>query len=56
MPPERSVLSSRSLRDENSRIRRDELDGAEPALTVIIADIYDDTWLLEIEAIAHQPT
>lgn len=51
-----TFLSSRTYRDENSEIRRNELDGADPAVTVIITDIYDDNWLLEIEAIAHQPT
>jgi hypothetical protein len=28
------------------------LGGHSPALTVIIADIFDSAWLLEIEAIA----
>lgn len=50
-----TFLSSRDYRTENSEIRREHLDGADPALTVIITGIYDDNWLLEIEAIAHQP-
>jgi 2-iminobutanoate/2-iminopropanoate deaminase len=28
------------------------LGGLSPALTVIIADIFDESWLLEIEAVA----
>lgn len=51
-----TFLSSRDYRAENSEIRREHLDGADPALTVIITGIYDDNWLLEIEAIAHQST
>ena len=33
-------------------VRRRVLGDHEPALTVIIADIFDEAWLLEIEAIA----
>jgi enamine deaminase RidA (YjgF/YER057c/UK114 family) len=47
-----TFLSDRAYRQENSAIRREALNGHTPALTVIIADIYDDAWLLEIEAIA----
>jgi 2-iminobutanoate/2-iminopropanoate deaminase len=47
-----TFLSDRAHRAENSAIRREVLNGHTPALTVIITDIYDDAWLLEIEAIA----
>ena len=47
-----TFLSSRDHRDANSSIRREFLGDHAPALTVIIADIYDEAWLLEIEAIA----
>jgi enamine deaminase RidA (YjgF/YER057c/UK114 family) len=45
-------LSSRQHSESNSRIREEFLEGHKPALTVIIAGIYDEQWLLEIEAIA----
>ena len=45
-------LSSREYAEDNSRIRREILQGHEPALTVIITDIFDKKWLLEIEAVA----
>ncbi len=45
-------LSDRRYREANYRIRHEVLGGHSPALTIIIADIYDDAWLLEIEAIA----
>ena len=46
-------LGSRHHADENARIRQEVLQGHAPALTVIIAGIFDDSWLLEIEAIAE---
>ena len=45
-------LSSRDYADANSRIRREILQDHEPAITVIISGIFDERWLLEIEAIA----
>jgi 2-iminobutanoate/2-iminopropanoate deaminase len=45
-------LSDRQFRGANSRIRHEVLGGHCPALTVIITGIYDEAWLLEIEAIA----
>jgi enamine deaminase RidA (YjgF/YER057c/UK114 family) len=45
-------LSSREHAEANSAIRREVLHGHEPALTVIITGIFDERWLLEIEAIA----
>ena len=45
-------LSDRQYRGENSRIRHEILGEHCPALTVIITGIYDESWLLEIEAVA----
>ena len=47
-----TFLSSREHRAANSRVRQEVLGDLAPALTVIIADIYDEAWLLEIEAVA----
>jgi 2-iminobutanoate/2-iminopropanoate deaminase len=47
-----TFLSDRRYRAENSLVRREVLKDRTPALTIIIADIYDEAWLLEIEAIA----
>jgi len=45
-------LSDRQYRDANSRIRAEVLGDHRPAVTVIIATIYSEEWLLEIEGIA----
>lgn len=45
-------LSDRKFREANAKIRHDILGGVSPALTVIIAGIYEEKWLLEIEAVA----
>ena len=45
-------LSDRNQRERNTAIRHEVLGGHSPAITVIIADIFDEAWLLEIEAIA----
>jgi enamine deaminase RidA (YjgF/YER057c/UK114 family) len=47
-----TYLSDRRYRDANGAIRREVLGARTPALTVVIAGIYDEAWLLEIEAIA----
>lgn len=47
-----TFLSDRAYREENSAIRQEVLAGLTPALTIIIAGIYDPAWLLEIEAVA----
>ena len=47
-----TFLSSREHADANGAIRREALGDHAPALTVIITGIYDERWLLEIEAIA----
>jgi enamine deaminase RidA (YjgF/YER057c/UK114 family) len=45
-------LSDRRFRQANYEVRHEVLKGRSPALTVIITGIYDEAWLLEIEAIA----
>jgi 2-iminobutanoate/2-iminopropanoate deaminase len=45
-------LADRRDREENARIRHEVLGDHHPALTVIITGIYDEAWLLEIEAVA----
>ncbi|WP_409526051.1 RidA family protein [Nitrincola sp. MINF-07-Sa-05] len=45
-------LSSREYAEMNSRIRQEILGEHRPALTIIIAGIFEEEWLLEIEAIA----
>jgi 2-iminobutanoate/2-iminopropanoate deaminase len=50
-----TFLTDRSQADENGRIRREVLDGHEPALTVVVAQTLDARWLLEIEAYAVAP-
>jgi 2-iminobutanoate/2-iminopropanoate deaminase len=47
-------LSDRVYREENSRIRKELLKEISPALTIIITGIYDEKWLLEIEAVAAE--
>lgn len=46
-----TFLADRRFADENSAIRRDVLGTLAPALTVVIAGIFDESWLLEIEVI-----
>ena len=45
-------LSDRQYREANYKVRHEVLGDCSPARTIIIADIYDEAWLLEIEAIA----
>lgn len=49
-----TFLSSRRYAEPNGRIRAEVLGGHRPALTVIITGIYDDGWLIEIEAVAAE--
>jgi enamine deaminase RidA (YjgF/YER057c/UK114 family) len=49
-----TFLSDRAYREDNSAIRRELLQGHAPALTVIVCDIYDKAWLLEIEVVAEK--
>lgn len=45
-------LSDRALIAQSAGLRQSVLGQRTPALTIIIAGIYDSAWLLEIEAIA----
>lgn len=45
-------LADRRYRAENAEVRREVLGMRTPALTIIIAGIYDEAWLVEIEAVA----
>jgi 2-iminobutanoate/2-iminopropanoate deaminase len=47
-------LSDRQYREANSRIRKELLGAISPALTIMITGIYDEKWLLEIEAFAAE--
>jgi 2-iminobutanoate/2-iminopropanoate deaminase len=47
-----SFLSDRKYRLANSKIRSETLGNHDPAVTIIICGIYEEEWLLEIEAIA----
>jgi enamine deaminase RidA (YjgF/YER057c/UK114 family) len=48
----RIYLSDRRYAMENRAVRQEVLGDRAPALTVIVADIFDAAWLLEIEAVA----
>jgi 2-iminobutanoate/2-iminopropanoate deaminase len=45
-------LSDRALIAQSAGLRQEILGDRAPALTIILAGIYDSAWLLEIEAIA----
>ena len=47
-----TFLADRDHAQENSAIRQEVLAGLTPALTIIIAGIYDPVWLLEVEVVA----
>lgn len=49
-----TFLSDRRYRQENSETRQRILGNHQPAITVIIAGIYEEEWLLEIEVIAAE--
>lgn len=48
----RTYLADRRYGLENRAIRNEVLGGRQPALTVVVAGIFDEAWLLEIEAVA----
>jgi 2-iminobutanoate/2-iminopropanoate deaminase len=50
-----TFLSSRDLATINTAVRQEVLGDHRPALTVVIAEIFDPRWLLEIEAVAAAP-
>lgn len=47
-----TFLSDRRYADQNRAVRLEVLEGRQPALTVIITGIFDEDWLVEIEAVA----
>jgi enamine deaminase RidA (YjgF/YER057c/UK114 family) len=47
-----TFLSNRRFALENREVRIRRLAGRQPALTVIVAGIFDEAWLVEIEAVA----
>ena len=47
-----TFLSDRKYNIENRAVRAEVLRDLTPALTVIIAGIFDESWLLEIEVVA----
>lgn len=47
-----TFMSDRRYALENREVRLRVLAGRQPALTVIIAGIFDEAWLVEIEAVA----
>ena len=47
-----TYLSGREHRAVNAAVRQEILGGHRPALTIVITGIYDEAWLLEIEAVA----
>lgn len=49
-----TFLASRAHAGANGVVRRSILGAHAPAITVIIAGIFDERWLLEIEATAAQ--
>jgi 2-iminobutanoate/2-iminopropanoate deaminase len=49
-----TYLSDRHHATANREIRSDYLGSIAPAMSVVIASIFDEKWLLEVEAIAAQ--
>ncbi len=47
-----TFLSDRRYRRENYEVRKAVLGPRQPAITILIAGIYDEAWLLEIEVVA----
>jgi enamine deaminase RidA (YjgF/YER057c/UK114 family) len=47
-----TFLSSRDYADANREVRGKFLGSHAPALTVIITGIFDEQWLIEVEAVA----
>ncbi len=47
-----TFLSDRAYALENREVRVRRLAGRQPALTVIVTGIFDQAWLVEIEAVA----
>ena len=49
-----TFLADRKYRQGNYEVRHKLLGEHQPAMTIIIAGIYDEKWLLEIEVIAGE--
>lgn len=49
-----TFLVDRKYRDENRDVRMAMLDGHTFALTVVLAGMFEDGWLLEVDAIAEK--
>lgn len=49
-----TFLVDRKYRDENREVRMEMLEGHTFALTVVLAGMFEDGWLLEIDAIAEE--
>lgn len=49
-----TFLSERKYREENREVRQLMLNGHTFALTVVLAGMFEDSWLLEIDAIAEK--
>ena len=49
-----TFLSDRHHATANREIRSDYLGGIAPAMSVVVCSIFDEKWLLEVEAIAAQ--
>lgn len=47
-----TYLARREDRDVSSKLRQEILDGHKPSLCIIVCDMWDGSWLLEIDAIA----
>ena len=47
-----TLLADRGYAAENRRVRQEILGDQSPALTVVVAGIFDERWLVEIEAVA----
>lgn len=47
-----TYLADRAHAIDNRTVRNAVLDGRQIAMTVVVCDIFDESWLIEIEAIA----
>jgi 2-iminobutanoate/2-iminopropanoate deaminase len=51
-----TFLSSRDIAPVNTMVRQEVLGEHRPALTVVVAEIFDSKWTLEIEVVAAAPS
>ena len=47
-----TFLADRKFTMENRKIRNEVFGNRAPAVTVVIAGIFDERWLVEVEAVA----